>query len=127
MPSVKATATGLEYCQSMTTAKAEHDAKQTPFRPITDQLKTQLPEVMKLCKCGDQLRTDPRTGRTTNCMSCSAKATMARRGEGLVQVCKMEVYCLTQSVKRKVNNYEGRAKHRLKEAVDLIAKMKAGT
>ena len=62
-----------------------------------------------------------------NCMSCLAKATMARRGEGLVQVCKMEVYCLTESVKRKVNNYEGRAKDRLKEAVDLIAKMKAGT
>ncbi len=124
MPSVKATATGLEYRQSMTTAKVRNDAKQTPFRPITDQLKIQPAEPMKLCKCGDQVRTDPRTGRTMNCMSCLAKATMARRGEGLVQVCKMEVFCLTESVKRKVNNYEGRAKQRLKEAVDLIAKMR---
>jgi hypothetical protein len=39
MPSVKATATGLEYCQSMTTAKVKHDAKQRPFRAITDHSK----------------------------------------------------------------------------------------
>jgi hypothetical protein len=39
MRSVTAITTGLEYCQSMTTAKVKDDAKQTPFRPITDHSK----------------------------------------------------------------------------------------
>jgi hypothetical protein len=39
MRSVTAITTGFEYCQSMTTAKVKHDAKQRPFRAITDHSK----------------------------------------------------------------------------------------
>ena len=129
MRRVKATAAGLEYCQSMTTAKAEHDAKQTPFRPITDQLKTQLPKLMKTCiKCGEQLLPNLRSGGTLGCKTCMATASMAARGKAEVEVRKMEVSCFINGITRNLNNINGiSGKLRLRQAVDLIAKMKAGT
>jgi len=129
MRSVTDITTGFEYRQSMTTAKVRHDAKQTPFRPIKDQLKTQLPKLMKTCiKCGEQLLPNLRSGGTLGCRTCMATASMAARGKAVVEVRKMEVSCFINGITKNLNNINGiSGKLRLRQAVDLIAKMKAGT